>query len=232
MRYSAISAILLIIVLGATGQALADLMIAPNLPHYLNNGIPFASNSGKTRYQQVYDSSIFTSPISIESLAFSPSISDTYTANIRIGLGYTSNEPGGLSADLNSNVLGSLTSVFHDSHFSQNITGGSETFSLVFNFSSSPFLYDPNLGNLLMDIRINKQGSDAFFSRFPAGSGLSSRAYDSETFGNGSSDVGLRTLIGFAPVEVAPVLEPSTMLLLASGLMGLVGAGRKKFFKR
>ena len=200
MRTSIISSIFLIIVLSVTGQALADSIIAPNLPHYLNNGIPFASNSGETRYQQVYDSSIFTSPIYIESLAFSPSISDIYTANIKIRLGYTSNEPGALSADLNSNVLGSLTSVFHDPHFSQSITGGSETFSLVFDFSSSPFLYNLTLGNLLLDIRINMQVSDAFFSRFPAGSGLSSRAYDSEYYGNGTSDVGLRTLVGFTPV--------------------------------
>ncbi len=33
-------------------------------------------------------------------------------------------------------------------------------------------------------------------------------------------------------IEVAPVPEPSTMLLLGSGLIGLVGYGRKKLFKR
>jgi hypothetical protein len=61
MRTSIISSIFLIIVLSVTGQAVADSMIAPNLLHYLNNGIPFSSNSGETRYQQVYDSSIFDS---------------------------------------------------------------------------------------------------------------------------------------------------------------------------
>ena len=41
MRTSTIGSIFLIIVLSVTGQAFADSMIAPNLPHYLFNEIPF-----------------------------------------------------------------------------------------------------------------------------------------------------------------------------------------------
>ena len=36
----------------------------------------------------------------------------------------------------------------------------------------------------------------------------------------------------FTLTEPAPVPEPTTLLLLASGLIGLVGYGRKKFFKK
>jgi len=38
--------------------------------------------------------------------------------------------------------------------------------------------------------------------------------------------------IGITDLTVAPIPEPATMLLLGSGLIGLVGYGRKKFFKK
>ena len=38
--------------------------------------------------------------------------------------------------------------------------------------------------------------------------------------------------IGSFDVTIAPVPEPSTLLLLGSGLIGLAGYGRKKFFKK
>jgi hypothetical protein len=53
-------------------RAQADTIIAPPDPHYLFNSLPFGEASGDGRYQQVYSSSLFSGPINIAGLAFSP----------------------------------------------------------------------------------------------------------------------------------------------------------------
>ncbi len=76
---------------------------------------------------------------------------------------------GSLSPDLDSNFTVPLTTVYSNPTFSENVTGGSETFSLVFNFTN-PFLYDPAQGNLLFDLLISGQNVALSFSR--SGSGI------------------------------------------------------------
>jgi hypothetical protein len=121
-----------------------------------------------------------------------------------------------------------LTSVFSNPTFSKSVTAGPETFSLFFDFSSSPFLLTPGK-NLLLDIVIGNESGGVACSQFDyLISGFSSRAWDSGGVG-GADGTGLRTLIGYTPLPGNHCIpEPSTMLLLGSGLVGLIGF-RKKF---
>lgn len=109
-------------------NATATTIIVPNAPHEGYNANPFGL-SVHARYQQVFDSSVFGSePVSIQSLAFSPSKVGTYSANIQIRLTTTTTTVGALSGILDDNFTTPLTTVLSDSSFSQAISSsGSES---------------------------------------------------------------------------------------------------------
>ena len=218
---------LLLITLVATGLSFntvfADTILAENGPNVAFNVIPFGSDSGTGRYQEIYSSSLFTGPVLITSLAFSPADSVLYSADVTLRMTTTTVAVGNLSPNLDSNFITPLTEVYSNPTFSENVTGGSETFSLVFNFTT-PFMYDPGAGNLLFDLLISNQNVSLGFSRSGPGPILS-RAWDNAGFGNAADDVGLRTLIGFQPVAVP---EPGTILMMGTGLVGLAATLRRK----
>ncbi len=210
-----------LLVVSTFDRAQADTVLAENGPHVAFNAIPFSSLSGTGRYQEVYSSSLLSGPVLITSLAFSPSDSVLFSANVELRMTTTMVGVGSLSPDLNSNFTVPLTTVYSNPTFSENVIGGSETFSLVFNFTT-PFLYDPAQGNLLFDLLISGQNVALSFSRSASGSILS-RAYDTAGFGNSADGVGLRTLIGYEPVP-----EPGTFVLVGAGLIGLAVTLRRK----
>ena len=214
-----------LLVLSTFDRAKADTVLAQNGPHAAFNAIPFSSLSGTGRYQEVYSSSLFGGPVLITSLAFSPSDTTLYSANVDLRMTTTMIGVGSLSPNLDSNFTVPLTTVYSNPTFSENVTGGSETFSLVFTFTNS-FFYDPAQGNLLFDLLISGQNVALSFSRCGAGPILS-RAWDTAGFGNNADGVGLRTLIGFEPVP-----EPGSFVLLGSGLIVLATTLRRKLIGR
>ena len=95
----------------ATAPVRADFIIAQNGPHDGWNMIPF-SQDDPGRYQQVYESSLFSSQVSISSIAFSTDQPTTYSANITVRFTTTSKAVGALSSSLDSNFVMPLTATF------------------------------------------------------------------------------------------------------------------------
>jgi hypothetical protein len=134
-----------------------------------SNSFPFTA--GINRYQQVYLASSFddpTLPILIDSIAFRLDGSTGSTLNVSIldlevRLSTTSITPETMSTTFASNIGGNETLV-HDGPrtlTSSNTTlgNGTKAFDIIIPLSSS-FLYNPNNGNLLLDItKENTSGS-------------------------------------------------------------------------
>jgi hypothetical protein len=199
----------------------ASIILAQNGPHASFNVIPFGPLFGAGSYQQLYSSSLFAGPMLIDSIAFSPDTTGTYSAtSLAIEFTTTNVAIGALSPSLTSNYTRPLTTVF-SSPVSESITGGSETFSLVFDFAT-PFLYNPALGNLLMEVDIIGQSGISGVSRADAGP-ISSRAFVSSSFGAGADAVALRT-----EFQVSAVPEPGILGLLGVGLAGLAASRARR----
>jgi hypothetical protein len=162
-------------------RAAIPFIVAPNDSENVEgnsaSGVPFHIGNNSIRYQQVFDSSQFTSfgpdPWRIEGISLridmrpwgGSSFGATLT-NIQLNLSTTSAEPDSLSPVFALNVGADDTIVF--SPGALEMTAGLSPFTepqpfrahIVF---SQPFIYDPTRGNLLLDVRNFAGGDTTFF---------------------------------------------------------------------
>ncbi|HEV3199216.1 MAG TPA: PEP-CTERM sorting domain-containing protein [Bryobacteraceae bacterium] len=198
------------------------------------NTFPFDSITAQ-RYQQVYAASQFSAGGLITQVAFRPDgpLGHAFSvtiANVQIDLSTTLAAPDGLSSTFASNVGLDDRVVFSgplslSSSFA-GPAGGPKAFDIIVNLTT-PFVYNPGSGNLLLDVR-SFSGEPSgmageFDSQFTLGDPIS-RAYGDIASPTASvmDSEGLVT-------EFTIIPEPGTLVLLAIGiLLVLVGVTHRR----
>ncbi len=199
----------------------AGVITSPSGPNPGGNGQGFApftirGDTNGNRYQQVFSSEFFQAVGDSQSItaiafrqkqgAFGSFISSQVTfSQISFGLSTTLRDantdfPNGLSADLNSNVGADAVSVYSGS---LTLTSAStSSFDYLIQFQT-PFLYRPDLGNLLLEVIIPPtatvttpgsigytqlaQYTDAFPSRDGTASAFDGNLLDGSSIGGNST---------------------------------------------
>ncbi|MDQ3213712.1 MAG: PEP-CTERM sorting domain-containing protein [Acidobacteriota bacterium] len=189
------------------------------------NAFPFGYVGYFDEYQQVYRAGAFPSAITLRSATFTaspefvsqPGIATTVTSSLSLGLSTTDAGPT------------SLRSRFHDNRgpnfvrvFTGVVTGvGAEPFSFRIAFDT-PFVYRPSAGNLLLDVFINGNVTpDARPFAFAFGPSPDMGRVFHE-FGSGESFAGVNEGLLTRFEGTAPVPEPGTLLLFATGGAAIV----------
>jgi hypothetical protein len=179
---------------------------------------PFPGYTG-TEYQEAYDSSDFSGPILITGIDFF--LGDGFTGSLYSGT-YT------LSFSTISAGIGTLSST----DFSGNLGTDNTVFDTValsgaapkvLTFvGTTPFLYDPSEGNLLLNIAIagGKGGSQAAYQD-SEGAGTAVARYQNFGLDDGVG-YGLVTEFDSNSGAVTTTPEPGTLPFLFCGLAGLV----------
>jgi hypothetical protein len=232
MKRSVLFLAALALLLGGVGQARAGSIILGGTGS--NNTFPLGFTTPSPgylgEYQQIYASSAFPGPVTIESIAFSSSSlpgnppPTTRTVDMTVGLSPTTATPSNPGTSYDANKGPGFTTVFSGPLTFHTLN--QDTFDVVIPLTT-PFTYDPSSGNLLLDVFVNSSsGGNAAF-QFGFNSPDTGRLYNSG--GVGAPTAGPHE--GLLTEFTTAVPEPSGFTLLGLGSLGLlvsVRRGRKQ----
>lgn len=206
-------------------------LILPILPGNTLTSQPFGFDIAtpeltSTRYQQVFAASGFTStaPLggTITRIAFEEARYDVGAGypELQINFSVTDVQPDNLSSIYADNLGNTVTTVFEPKRFDFGVDDWSlDGVGIILN---SPFFYDPQQGNLLMEIWINGSPIRSSYEALQAENTLGdtvSRVYG----GTADSASGTADSIGLVTwFTIEPIPEPSPLVLfLAVGSVAL-----------
>jgi hypothetical protein len=223
----------------AAGSASADQIVVPNslasVEGNSSSPIPFSNTGFTYRYQEVYAASQFDSPLPpgwlISQIAFRTDESRrsaySSTINVEIHLSTTSKQPDGLSTTFASNVGADDTVVYNGNLLLSTpaYTSASPVphpFDAVINLQT-PFLYNPSLGNLLLDVRNFTAPTNSLLldAEDTLGDSISRVYATNMPNGTTATERDSRALV--TRFQLTAVPEPSGIGLLGIGTVGLLG---------
>lgn len=195
---------------------------------------PFGSDATSTTnyqagasYQQIYDASEFSSPITITQIAFattsnlSTATLDALSLDVHLGIAGTS--AADPSATFATNRGTTYTDVFNGAY--SFTPAKNDTFDLVLTLTT-PFSYMPSRGDLLLDVELNTAPAVTGSTLYFAGnsSDTDARIYSVTPSSTGQVDFNtLETRFTFTSTATP---EPGTWSLLSAGaallLIGLI----------
>jgi len=198
----------------------------------LANVFPFGANAYLGEYQQIYSSAAFSAPMTITQIAFETSgAGSAIVDNFTLSLGTTAATPAAPGSNYAANKRPDLTTVF--SGIVTDPATGSGVFDFIINLSS-PFVYNPVSGNLLLDVVIASDlVTPGGFVGFVFGPTPNvGRVFNAG--GNGAATAGPNEglLTQFSDTVAATVPEPATLTLLGSGIVAIASQRRRRVARR
>jgi hypothetical protein len=190
------------------------------------NCIPFSCRSiDNGNYEQIYNSSAFNGQsINIGDIEFfnqyynNGGSQGIANLNFSLYLAVTSQSVPDGSIPAGAVLFGTYS-----------LNGGLWTYPNTLTFNGTAFNYDPAAGNLelILETTGGSDPSSGVYTYFDAESGGPFSRWCSAC----GSDQGYGLVTGFSTAQTGTTPEPSSLLLTASGLLGLAGVIRRKWAK-